>query len=674
MFECIISVMDNVEQNNEREMLELVLQATASSYVSMHILNMLDFTFEPVKTTPNIDAIIQKFGNQDIRRLLPFVLDILTDPISRNEVSLFSDIETLDERLKDVNQIALEFLSSTMGWCRCRFIAVTRQANGLLEKVLCVVENIDQTRRESYLQVGIINVLAENFTNIFTVNAKTREARTFRYSEKAVGVQQTIQNAPLYENIMGAYIQNNVYEADREDMLKTCEFSNLVRVMREEGTFSYHYRMVLNGEPHFYLFKAVRLGNAENFEVIVIGVACEDEAKKQEALLEESLRVAEQANKSKSTFLFNMSHDIRTPMNAILGFANLLEKHSDDPELIKSYANKIKGAGSYLLNLINEVLEMARIESGATSVNEKPTNLFDIASQIRAVFDEEYRKKKIVVTDEIYPDHPYVLCDMTKIQGILLNVISNAVKYTPEGGRIRISVRDYPHEQEGIRLFETIVEDSGIGISEDFIPHIFDSFSREKSVTENRILGTGLGMGITKKLVDLMNGSINVESQLGKGTKISIKVPLKVIDKFECSQKENADLDVSRLKGMRILVAEDNELNREIAGELLHEMGFEVDFVEDGVKCVSVVQNLEPFNYDFILMDVQMPHMDGVEATRRIRNMTNPARASIPIIAMTANVFDEDRKKAYDAGMNGFTSKPIELDKLYREIVRVLGK
>lgn len=317
---------------------------------------------------------------------------------------------------------------------------------------------------------------------------------------------------------------------------------------------------------------------------------------------------------------------------------------------------------------------MARIESGATSVNEKPTNLFDIASQIRAVFDEEYRKKKIVVTDEIYPDHPYVLCDMTKIQGILLNVISNAVKYTPEGGRIRISVRDYPHEQEGIRLFETIVEDSGIGISEDFIPHIFDSFSREKSVTENRILGTGLGMGITKKLVDLMNGSIDVESQLGKGTKISIKVPLKVIDKFECSQKENADLDVSRLKGMRILVAEDNELNREIAGELLHEMGFEVDFVEDGVKCVSVVQNLEPFNYDFILMDVQMPHMDGVEATRRIRNMTNPARASIPIIAMTANVFDEDRKKAYDAGMNGFTSKPIELDKLYREIVRVLGK
>ncbi len=669
------------KQNTDRQLYEMALNATAASYIAMFVLDMEDNTFTHVKSSENINAMIGKLGITDFRKALPIIFNYLTDPSSQKEVALFTDASTINERLKDVNNISIDYLSRFMGWCRATMIVMNRHEDGTIQKLLLNVENIEDARREYELQTGIINVLAENFTNILTVNVNTHAVRVYRTSGKAIAVDESLKTVGTYDDAFKTFVVNNVHEDDREPALVGCDFDNVVAHLRKEETFIYHFRMILDNVPHYYFMKAVRLGDAEKFETFVVGFACEDKEKEQERqaleqqkLLEKALVDAEQANKSKSTFLFNMSHDIRTPMNAILGFANLMGKAKDDPQKILEYSTKLKTAGSYLLELINGVLEMARIESGSIELHETPTSLFDIASQMGIVFNEEFRKKDLHTVRRISLSNPYVLCDSVKIQEILLNIASNAIKYTPEGGEIKYSLCDYPCDKSGYRKYVITIEDNGIGISKEFLPHVFDSFSREKSVTENRIKGTGLGMGITKKLVDLMGGDIQIESTLGEGTKITVTIELKTVEKSAISKKNDIIPDREQFLYHRVLLAEDNVLNREIAGEILKELGMFVDFVEDGVQCVSAIRHAKPNHYDLILMDIQMPNMDGLKATSVIRRMTDPAKANIPIIAMTANVFEEDRRKALNVGMNGFTSKPIETEKLYSEIAKVLGK
>jgi len=669
------------KQNYDRRLYEMALNATAASYIAMFVLDMEDNTFTHVKSSGNINAMIGKLGITDFRKALPIIFNYLTDPSSQKEVALFTDASTMNDRLKNANNVSIDYLSRFMGWCRATLIVISRHEDGTIQKLLLNVENIEDSRRENELQTGIINALAENYSYIFSANVNTHNIRAYRSSGRAIAVDASLKNVGTYEDALSTFIANNISEEDKENASKYCCFENVVAQLRMSETFSYHFKMHLNGEQHFYLYKAVRLGDADSFETFVVGFACEDDVKEQEKraieqqkLLEQALDAAEQANKSKSTFLFNMSHDIRTPMNAILGFANLLEKNSNNPEKVSEYAAKLKTSGSYLLELINSVLEMARIESGSMTLNETPTSLYDVAAQMAVVFGAEYRKKNLKVELDIAPEFPYVICDATKVQEVVLNVASNSIKYTPSGGTIKYSLRDYPSDRPGYRKYVAAIEDNGIGISKEFLPHLFDSFSREKSVTENRIMGTGLGMGITKKLVDLMGGTIEVESTLGKGTKITTTVEFKVVDKESAETPKDFVLDKKHFDGKRVLVAEDNELNREIAGEILKEMGLEVCFAEDGIKCIAALDNAPTGYFDFILMDVQMPNMDGLSATAEIRKMEDPVKACIPIIAMTANVFDEDRKKAFDAGMNGFATKPIELEKLYVEISRLLDK
>ncbi|MGN0743249.1 MAG: hybrid sensor histidine kinase/response regulator, partial [Candidatus Fimadaptatus sp.] len=333
------------------------------------------------------------------------------------------------------------------------------------------------------------------------------------------------------------------------------------------------------------------------------------------------LEIANAASAAKSAFLFNMSHDIRTPMNVIIGFTDLLERHLDNAELARDYIRKIQTSNQFLLSLINNVLEMARIESGKTTLDEAYCNAHAFNDSLYALFDSQMAEKGISFVRSVQVEHPHVLCDATKLREIFLNILSNALKYTPAGGRVTLTLTELPSDRPGYAVYQTVIEDTGIGMSEEFLPILFEEFTRERSSTESRLNGTGLGMAIVKKLVDLMQGSIAVESHVGKGTKFTVTLPHRIAE-----QRENALLGESSLeygmeqfRGKRILLAEDNELNAEIAITILEEAGFEVDHAADGVICVDMLEKAEAGYYDLILMDIQMPNMDGYKATQTIR-------------------------------------------------------
>ena len=391
--------------------------------------------------------------------------------------------------------------------------------------------------------------------------------------------------------------------------------------------------------------------------------------------LEDAYNKSQSASKAKTSFLFNMSHDIRTPMNAILGFADLIEKHLDDKDKCKMYLQKLKSSSSFLLSLINNVLDMARIESGQTEIVESVWNVNNFVSDLVSVFESSIKEKNLKFIKFMDIKHENVYCDATRLRQIYLNIISNAVKYTPNGGEIKLIIKEIECDKEGYARFQTVVSDTGIGMSKEFLPHIFEEFSREKTTTESRVVGTGLGMPIVKTLVTLMHGTIEVESEQGVGTKFTVTLDHRIARKEEIKveEEEIKDKDIVSYKGKRILLTEDNELNTEIAVTILEEAGFIVEHAENGQVCVDMIKNAKIGYYDLVLMDIQMPVMDGYKATETIRAINNP-RCDIPIIAMTANAFDEDKRKAYVIGMDGHIAKPINIPQLLETISKVLKK
>ena len=383
---------------------------------------------------------------------------------------------------------------------------------------------------------------------------------------------------------------------------------------------------------------------------------------------------AEKANAAKSEFLFNMSHDIRTPMNALLGYSELIKRELTDPKLL-DYQEKMEQSGNLLLSIINNVLDMARIESGKVELDEDYVKIRDIYQGIYKIFQAEAEKKCIHLKMEYDVKHEHVICDETKNKEIFLNLISNAVKYTASGGRVTIRITELDCDRKDYVRIRTQVIDTGIGMSEEFLPSLFEAFARERNTTDGKIAGTGLGMPIIKKYIDMMYGTIEVESKQGEGSKFTVTLEYRIADKsyYERATEKFSDMDETRISGKHILLAEDNDLNAEIAQFILEDMGLIVDRVEDGVQCVSRIEQKPAGTYDLILMDIQMPNMDGYRATEMIRGLSDKDKATIPIIAMTANAFEEDRKKALAKGMNGHIAKPVDAEKVEKTICSVLG-
>ena len=392
------------------------------------------------------------------------------------------------------------------------------------------------------------------------------------------------------------------------------------------------------------------------------------------------------ANRAKTTFLNNMSHDIRTPMNAIIGFTSLAAAHVDDPEQIQNYLSKIATSSNHLLSLINDVLDMSRIESGRMKIEEAESSLIEVMENLRTIVQTDATAKHLefrIDTAEVVNEH--VMCDRLRLNQMLLNLLSNAMKFTMPGGTVSVRVAQKGPAREGQAAYQFQVKDTGIGMSREFLAHVFDPFERERSSTVSGIQGTGLGMAITKNIVDMMDGEITVESEEGKGTTFTVDLQLKTCSSpvrpeegaqpgglQTLAEEVDSAARSDAIKGKHILLAEDNLLNQEIAVEILQAAGFTVEVVGDGGDAVERIRTAQAGQFDLVLMDIQMPLMDGYEATRRIRGLNLPGVSDLPIIAMTANAFDEDRRAALAAGMNGHIAKPIDIPKLLALLEQLL--
>ena len=535
----------------------------------------------------------------------------------------------------------------------------------------------EKQKRQLELDKSIIEVLANEYASAFYVDLDTDSLtpiRTDAAMEAHFGefFKDKINYSPAYR----IYVNTVVQEDDREDMFFAGSATHLREALRETSLVIKRFRCLINGSEEIFEAKCVKVGNVNSRpKIIVIGIAnreleTREEQNRRIELIEANKR-AEEASKAKSTFLFNMSHDIRTPMNAIIGYTDMAESNAGNPEKRDECLQKVKLASHQLLSLVNDVLDMARIENGKIAIEEMPNdiktamgNCFQFSKQNGMAHDlnmtVEYRNI----------EHSMVFCDAARLNRIFTNIIGNSVKYTKPGGNISFIVEELPGKRLGYARFKFTVTDTGIGMSEEFVKHIFESFSRERSTTASGIEGAGLGMAITKELVDMMGGTIDIKSELGTGTIVSVRIDFRIAEDVST---DDADTEVDYDKGLefkRVLLAEDNDMNREIAKHILESRGLIVEEASDGSVAVEMVLQKEPDYYDYVLMDVQMPYMDGYKATGAIRSFGDSKYAKLPIIAMTANAFEEDKKRALMAGMDAHLAKPINVKDLFRTLQR----
>lgn len=531
-------------------------------------------------------------------------------------------------------------------------------------------------REQKRLQ--IINALGQAYSIILLLNIKKNMLEVIKFSD---GVGHNIRKEDLSNALRKEYIENMIAPSFQKSYLAFTDISTMESRLKEHDSLSC-VSQTIEGTWIRSMIVPQKYDEKGNLSTVLLAISDVTEEKEheleQDRILRNALSSAEHANRAKTAFLNNMSHDIRTPMNAIIGFTSLAAEHLDDREIIRDYLEKISTSGKHLLSLINDVLDMSRIESGSVKIEKTNVHLPDIIEDLKTIILEGVRAKQqkllIKMQDVVHED---IITDKLRLTQVLLNIISNAVKFTPVGGTIHILVEEKASQKAGYAVYSFCIKDNGIGMSKEFQEHVFDSFARERTVTESGITGTGLGMAITKNIVDLMGGTIHLTSKQGEGSEFIVTLECELADKTvqdkqsSCPKAEKKHLDYS---GKKVLLVEDNELNREIATEILKSLGLKVDYAADGMEAVEIMSSEAGNQYDMIFMDIQMPKMDGYTATREIRTLKDTKKANVPIIAMTANAFDEDRKKAIKAGMNGHIAKPIDVNVILQNLDRIFGQ
>lgn len=498
-------------------------------------------------------------------------------------------------------------------------------------------------------------------------------------------------NSSIFDNCYESHMHcknNNFFEDKRSIIEELVQYEDqsmvnnqlskikILSEFKENASYYFNFRLVTNDTNPYYMAKVIKSQNDDN--TFIIGFFDDNERiKREEAIkskLVKSKNIAESANKAKTDFLFNMSHDIRTPMNAILGFVTLAQRHSDDAEYVRNCLSKISISGEHLLSLINDVLDMSRIESGKFGFQNNPERIKERFNQSVEIIKDMAYSKSIDFTYELVDlEEDCILCDALRVNQIVLNLLSNAIKYTDTGGKVNYRLEKMPQTKKDCISLKFTISDSGMGMSPEFLAHIYDAFERSKTATQNGIQGTGLGMSIVKRLVDYIGGSIHITSEVNVGTTIVCILPFERCEPPKCSSltMEDNELECKNLVGKRILLVDDNDFNREISHELLAEAGLVVEEAADGYEALQMVKNASS-PYDAILMDIQMPIMDGYTAARKIRMLNNSVYARIPIIAMTANSFEEDKKAAIAAGMNKHLCKPININDVLNTLLEFI--
>lgn len=660
------------EQNN-------ILSALTMDYTSLVLCDLKQDTVEVIKQDASCaetnwhsysESLNYFYDNVLMKDSCPNYMDILSNESLMRTLKERGSFEWHFQIVPDENGI------SNLG---ARVVFLCEDLNHF--KIIMGFRPIDEiVKREKVLELQreIIEGLGKEYFSVLLLELDS--GQIFSYREVGENGKRIADFCRKYENqwceLLPAYADEIVTDESRENFLDQLSLDALCS---KQDDFSMTYEFKTGDRIIYHQTRIAYVRKKDRSRVAVIGTRNIDDLIKkermQEAKLKEAYIVAEEANKAKTDFLNNMSHDIRTPMNVILGYNELMKQYLTDPILV-DYQNKIEQSGKLLLSIINNVLDMARIESGKMVVEERAEQIGLVVEEIENVFESSAQEKNIVFTTSVDVDHTHVLWDGFKVREILMNLVGNAFKYTPDGGHIAIDVKELDCARSGYVRIQTQVKDTGIGMSEDYLPTLFDSFSREYNTTIGKVSGTGLGMAIVKNLVDMMDGDICVKSKLGEGTCFTLTFEHRIADAD--SIEWNQELDVldekSILEGKRVLLVEDNELNAEIAMVILEQSGLILDRVEDGLACVNRLSEVDADLYDLILMDIQMPNMNGYEATRRIRQFENVKKASIPILAMTANAFEEDKKMAMEAGMNGHISKPIDVNVLENQIINIFKK
>ncbi len=569
------------------------------------------------------------------------------------------------------------FDDGSIRWARVTSRVIQNPSTGHLE---CIVYGMDisdeMSTRKAYeqnasRQTALFNALARDYLNVYLIDAEHDTVHILKLDGFVTsGLVGDSKIDYPYGATCERYVNERVHPDDRDMVRNAMRLEVIERELAKKPEFVGAYRIVDDaGETHFYQYKYLVAENDEGilagFQNIDATIAAERE---QQELLRNALVAAEEANVAKSAFLSNMSHDIRTPLNAIIGFNGLAQQHLDDREALERYLSKISISSSHLLDLVNDVLDMSRIESGQVGLSESVIDLDALLESLRAIVAGSAEAAGIeFVCDTAGLKHQTVVGDELKIKKILVNLLGNAVKFTEPGGTVWFTVEERRLRSSEYAHFLFRVRDTGIGMSKEFQAHAFDAFAREKEVADGSAAGTGLGLSIVKSLVNMMDGTIRLKSKQGVGSEFTVSLHLKTVDEAEKESEPEEDaregngaLAMARLKGRRVLLVEDNELNREIAFEVLKGAGFKVDTAENGLEAVRAVAEAVPGTYDVVLMDIRMPVMNGYEATRTIRDLSDPVRAHVPIIAVTANAFSSDRDEALAAGMDGHIAKPID--------------
>lgn len=685
MKQLIIS--DKVQKEKEQEYSNQIISALTKDYTTILLCDLKQDTFEIIKGdtfTHNVPAEKQQLvpeSNCYSERVQYFFENVLIkDSAPEYLERLLPD--NLMKELKETDSIEIYHKTIPNGTGFRHFLARAIRLSNEEDHFKIIlgfysVDEIMKKEQEIELQREIIEGLGKEYFSVLAVELDKDRVFSCRESgENGKIISDFCRKCGnRWSKIIPSYAKTMVSDNTNGEFEKQLDLE-VLRSQEEDYSMTYEFKSEKG--IMYHQVRVAYVKKKDGTRVAVVGTRNIDSLIKKERMQEEKLKkayaAAENANKAKTEFLNNMSHDIRTPMNVILGYNQLMKSQLTEPKQF-DYHKKIEQSGKLLLSIINNVLDMARIESGKMKVDENYEVVGEIIDEIISTFSSKAKEKEIHLSGSMQVTHRNILCDGTKIREIYVNLVSNAIKYTPRGGNVTITVEELPCEKEGYIKIKGEVEDTGIGMSKEFLPTLFEPFSREHNTTIGKVGGTGLGMSVVKRMIDLMGGSIEVESEPGKGTVFTVTLMHKVADeKYYCQKMETADAPDMKenLRGKHVLLAEDNDLNAEIAIAVLEKTGLIIERVEDGIQCVNRIEQMPSGTYDLILMDIQMPNMDGYKATQCIRRLDDKKKSEIPIIAMTANAFEEDKKRAFDAGMNGHIAKPIDIDKLEEVILSVL--
>ena len=514
----------------------------------------------------------------------------------------------------------------------------------------------------------IAQALAGDYVCIYIVDPDTEDF--VEYSSGREYAELQIEKAGSgFFSLSRKNMDRLIYPEDRDRFMAVFTKEKVLAILKRDGIFTTKYRLMLGGEPVYISMKATLLEDEDGSHLIIGANNIDAQMKREQAF---QARMAEARTRAKNEFLANMSHDIRTPMNAIVGYTHIAANHLDDPGVIRDSLEKIGSSSHYMLSLINDLLDISRMENGKIQLNIGPCDLAAVFRRIEDVTSLQAKQKNLTITyQKESVRHFRVLGDEQRLEQSLINIINNAIKYTPENKSVDLIAEEYASPEEGKRRYRFIIRDTGTGISEDYLPHIFDSFTREMNTTINSIRGTGLGLAITARLVEKMGGTISVKSEVGKGSEFTVELDLPV---WEGEEEKDPSAEQADLNGRRVLLVEDNDINAEIAMMILEQFGVNTDRAEHGQAGLERIQRMGEGYYDAVLMDIQMPVMNGYEATRAIRGLEGAYFHSIPIIAISANAYADDVRACLESGMNAHIGKPYEPEALISQLRSWIGK